>query len=452
MSKNILIVDDEEDIRTVIADILEDEGYSCSKVSNCEDAIEMLKNVPIDMLILDIWLMGSKMDGLALLDYVKENYPVIPVVMISGHGNIETAVSAIKKGAYDYIEKPFKSDRLLFIASRALENANLKKENISLKDKAGICDDIIGSSPIIQSIKQTVGKVAQTNSRVLICGPHGSGKEVIARYLHKKSAQSKNKFMVINCTSIHPDRMEEELFGSEHGDNIKQGMFELADKGTLMLDEVGDMSLDTQGKVLRILQEQTYTRLGGSVEISADVRIIATSSRNLIELIRKGEFREDLYYRLNVVPIKVPALKDRREDIPLLAEYFMQKAAVSLSKKPKNLTIETIDVLQAFDWPGNARQLRNLIEWLLIVASDNDDTISYKMLPSEISGISAQLSDFSDNANIFSLPLREARELFEKEYFKARLAHNSNNVSETARQVGMERSALHRKLKTLGIV
>ncbi|MGD9638432.1 MAG: sigma-54-dependent transcriptional regulator [Alphaproteobacteria bacterium] len=457
MSKNILIVDDEDDIRMLIGGILSDEGYTIREANNSETAFEALRTKRPDIVILDIWLEGSKLDGLDILSEINKEYPYLPVVMISGHGNIETAVAAIKKGAYDYIEKPFKSDRLLLIVERAIENANLKRENIELKQRFSPDEDLIGFSAIINAVRKNIELVAPTNSRVLITGEQGSGKEVAARLIHKLSRRKNNPFVVINCAGMHPERMELELFGKEKSDNdisdAKTGFFEQAHGGTLLLDEVADMPIETQGKIVRVLQEQTFFRVGGNKKIEVDVRVIATSNRNLQEAIRNNKFREDLFYRLNVVPIKMPSLKERKDDIPKLAEYFMRKSNNIANENIKTFAEDALMAMQSYDWPGNVRQLKNIIDWILIMSSEvSGNQITINMLPSEIYSAAPKVFSWDKKSEIMSLPIREARDMFEKEYLLAKLARCGDNISETARQVEMERSALHRKLKMLGII
>ncbi|CCG43129.1 nitrogen assimilation response regulator NtrX [Magnetospirillum molischianum] len=457
MAHDILIVDDEADIRVLIAGILEDEGHSTREAANADEALERIRARRPSLVIQDIWLQGSRLDGLGVLDEIKREHPDVPVVMISGHGTIETAVQAIKQGAYDFIEKPFKADRLLLVVDRAIESARLKRENQELRVRSGSTGDLVGISPALVQIRQTIERVAPTNSRVLITGPAGSGKEVAARMIHAHSRRTEGPFVVVNCAAMHPDRMEIELFGTEYGADgstspRKIGTFEQAHSGTLLLDEVADMPLETQGKIVRVLQDQTFERVGGGKRVEVDVRVIATTNRDLQSEMIAGHFREDLFYRLNVVPIRMPALRDGKEDIPLLARQFMQLAAQLAGVPPRPLGEDALAALQAYDWPGNVRQLRNAIDWLLIMApGDWRDPVRADMLPSEIGAITPAVLRWEKSSEIMTLPLREARELFEREYLLAQVNRFAGNISRTAAFVGMERSALHRKLKLLGI-
>lgn len=459
MAHDILIVDDEADIRALIAGILEDEGYATREAGNSDAALEAVRARRPSLIIQDIWLQGSDMDGLGILAAVKHDHPDVPVVMISGHGTIETAVEAIKIGAYDFIEKPFKTDRLLIIVERAIEAAKLRRENAELRLRIGnpvAVGDLVGASPFIVQIRQAVDKVAPTNSRVLITGPAGSGKEVAARIIHARSRRAEAPFVVLNCAAMHPDRMEVELFGTEHGDGTdaprKIGTFEQAHGGTLLLDEVADMPLETQGKIVRVLQDQTFERVGGGTRVEVDVRVIATTNRDLQAELAAGRFREDLYYRLNVVPIRVPSLRERKEDVPTLARHFMQLAAQAAGTQGRPLGEDTLAALQAYDWPGNVRQLRNVMDWLLIMApGEAGEMIRADMLPGEISAITPAVLRWEKSSEIMTLPLRDARELFEREYLLAQVNRFAGNISRTAAFVGMERSALHRKLKLLGV-
>lgn len=459
MAHDILIVDDEADIRALIAGVLEDEGYSTREAGNAAEALEAVRARRPSLVIQDIWLQGSTLDGLGILAEIKRDHPDVPVVMISGHGNIETAVEAIKLGAYDFIEKPFQADRLLIIVERAVEAAYLRRENKELRLRAGSAapvTDIVGVSPFVQHVRQALEKIAPTNSRVLITGPAGSGKEVVARIIHNRSRRNDGPFVVLNCAAMHPDRMEMELFGTEHGEipdaARKIGTFEQAHGGTLLLDEVADMPLETQGKIVRVLQDQTFERVGGGKRVEVDVRVIATTNRDIQSEIAAGRFREDLFYRLNVVPVKVPSLRDRKEDIPQLARHFMALAAQAAGSQPRPLGEDALAALQAYDWPGNVRQLRNVIDWLLIMASGEvSEPIRADMLPSEIGAITPVVLRWEKSSEIMSLPLREARELFEREYLLAQINRFAGNISRTAAFVGMERSALHRKLKLLGV-
>jgi two-component system nitrogen regulation response regulator NtrX len=375
----------------------------------------------------------------------------MPVVMISGHGTIETAVSAIRQGAYDFIEKPFKTDRLLLMIERALENAALRQENALLRQKTEPTSTLQGKSASVQALLNTLTKVAPANSRVLITGESGAGKEVAARFIHKNSPRAKGPFVVLNCAILNPDRIEAELFGSEEKGAIYQGVLERADQGTLLLDEVADMPLETQGKIVRALQDQTFTRVGGNELIKVDVRILASTCKNLLEATKTGIFREDLYYRLNVVPVTIPRLRERMDDIPDLIEYFMDQNAKDVGLQKRSLSAGALMALQSYNWPGNIRQLKNLIEWLMIMGGNNPEPIQTEDLPPEISQVVPASLKTEWGADLISLPLREAREVFEREYLLSQVNRFGGNISKTAQFVGMERSALHRKLKGLNI-
>jgi two-component system nitrogen regulation response regulator NtrX len=456
MALDILIVDDEADIRLLLAGVLKDEGYETREAADSTGALEAIARRRPSLVLLDIWLQGSALDGMQLLSLVKRDHPNLPVVMISGHGNVETAVAAIKEGAYDFIEKPFKADRLLLVIARAIEAMRLKRENDELRQRSGSAAELIGNCSIVAQLRQAIERVAATGSRVLITGPAGSGKEVAARMLHRLSRRIDGPFVALNCATMHPDRLETELFGHEESDErgpAKIGTLEQAHGGTLLLDEVSDMPIETQGKIVRVLQEQTFNRVGGNRRVEVDVRVIASTNRDLAQEIVQGRFRQDLYYRLNVVPLRVPSLKERREDIPLLAQFLMGRAAELSGVPARRFGEDALAVLQTYDWPGNVRQLRNVIDWLLIMApGDHNEPIVARMMPPEIAGeTSATLGAFG-NGEIMSLPLREARELFERHYLDAQVARFGGNISRTAAFIGMERSALHRKLRALGIV
>ncbi len=454
MARDVLVVDDEADIRLLIAGTLQDEGYTTREAANSDQALAAVRERQPNLVILDIWLEGSQLDGMQVLEILLRDHPNMPIVMISGHGSIETAVAAIKLGAYDFIEKPFKSDRLLLVVERAVEQARLRAENTELRLRAGTETELLGSSPAVNQLRQAIQRVAPTGSRVLLFGAPGSGKEVVARLLHRKSRRMDGPFVVLNCATLNPDRLEIELFGEESaGDGRRKiGTFEHAHGGTLLLDEVADMPLETQGKIVRVLQEQTFERVGGSTRVHVDVRVIASTNRNLAELMAAGQFREDLYYRLNVVPLTVPSLADRREDIPVLARHFMKLAAQSAGLAPRELSEDAIAALQAYDWPGNVRQLRNVMDWLLIMAPGGGrEPIRADMLPPEISAATPPALRWEQSGEIMGLPLREARETFERQYLTAQVNRFGGNISRTASFVGMERSALHRKLKALGV-
>jgi two-component system nitrogen regulation response regulator NtrX len=454
MASDILVVDDEADIREIVSGILDDEGHETRTAADSDSALAAIADRVPRLIFLDIWLQGSRLDGLALLDEIKARYPELPVVMISGHGNVETAVSAIKRGAYDFIEKPFKADRLLLVAERALETSKLKREVTELKRRSGDPVELIGTSVAVSQLKQTIDKIAPTNSRIMILGPSGSGKELVARLVHRKSSRSGGPFVVLNAAAITPERMEVALFGTESAASHerKVGALEEAHGGILYLDEVADMPRGTQNKILRVLVDQQFERVGGTKRVKVDVRIISSTARNLEELIAEGEFREDLYHRLAVVPVKVPSLSERREDIPFLVDTFMRQVSEQAGIKNRRIGEDALAVIQAHTWPGNIRQLRNYMERLMILArSDGPDTvISADMLPDDVSDMLPKTSAAGSN-HIMTLPLREARELFERDYLIAQINRFGGNISRTAEFVGMERSALHRKLKSLGV-
>ncbi|MBV9522909.1 MAG: sigma-54-dependent Fis family transcriptional regulator, partial [Alphaproteobacteria bacterium] len=435
MARDILIVDDETDIRMLIAGILKDEGFETREAANSELALKAVRTRQPSLVILDIWLQGSPLDGIEILRIIRRELPGLPVVMISGHGNIETAVNAIKIGAYDFIEKPFKSDRLLLIVERAIEAARLRRENEELRLRAGGDADLIGASTAANQLRQQIEKVAPTGSRVLITGPAGAGKEVVARLLHARSRRSNGPFVALNCATMRPDRLEMELFGTEAGgeDPRKIGTFEQAHGGTLLLDEVADMPLETQGKIVRVLQEQTFERVGGGGRVEVDVRVVASSNRDLAGEIAAGRFREDLFYRLNVVPIRVSPLRERREDIPLIARHFMARSSAVSGLTPREFGEDAMAALQAYEWPGNVRQLRNAVDWLLIMApGDPRDPIRADMLPAEIGAIAPAVVRWDKGGEIMSLPLRDAREVFEREYLVAQVTRFGGNISRTA--------------------
>lgn len=453
MASDILVVDDEVDIRNLVAGLLEDEGHTTRTASNSDTALAEISDRRPTMIFLDIWLQGSKLDGLELLDVIQEQHPGLPVVVISGHGNIETAVSAIRRGAYDYIEKPFKADRLILIAERALETAGLRKQVKELERKTPDMPDMLGISPAMSQLRSNIEKVAQTNSRIMIIGPSGSGKEMVARAIHQQSNRANGPFIVINAAAITADNMETELFGVEaiNGKEAKVGALEEAHMGTLLLDEVGEMPKDTQNKILRVLVEQKFERVGGNKKVAVDVRVLSSTSIDLEERIAEGEFREDLFHRLAVVPIQVPSLSDRREDIRPLIEAFMSQIEVQTGVKACAIGEDAMAVLEAHSWPGNLRQLRNNVERLMILnRGDDEEAVTADMLPGEISDMLPKTPGVGDD-HIMSMPLREAREVFERDYLLAQITRFGGNISKTAAFVGMERSALHRKLKSLGL-
>ncbi|MCJ8143066.1 sigma-54 dependent transcriptional regulator [Ancylobacter sp. A5.8] len=454
MATDILIVDDEADIRGLVAGILEDEGYATRTAKDSDEALAAIEARRPHLIFLDIWIERSKLDGLQLLEVIRQNHPELPVVMISGHGTIETAVAAIKQGAYDFIEKPFNSDRLILVANRALETLRLKREVRDLKQRAPMTQQLVGRSSVINQLRQTIERVAPTNSRIMIVGPSGAGKELTARMLHAASARAKGPFVVINAAAITPERMEVELFGVESagGQGRQVGALEEAHGGTLFIDEVADMPRETQNRILRVLVDQNFLRVGGATRVSVDVRIISSTARNLENEIVEGRFREDLYHRLGVVPIRVPPLAERREDVPELVEFFLDQISQGTGLPRRRIADDALAVLQSHDWPGNVRQLRNNIERLLILATgDADAAVTADMLPPDVGSLVPSLPNGSGGEHLMGLPLRDAREVFEREYLVAQISRFGGNISRTAEFVGMERSALHRKLKALGI-
>jgi two-component system nitrogen regulation response regulator NtrX len=455
MVSDILIVDDEADIRELVAGILEDEGYGTRTARDSDEALNAINARRPSLVFLDIWLQGSKLDGLQLLSQIKGEHAELPIVMISGHGNIETAVAAIKQGAYDFIEKPFKADRLVLVAERALENLRLRREVKELKQLGPIPASLVGRSMALNHLRQTIEKVAPTNSRILIVGPSGAGKELTARTLHALSARSAGPFVVINAAAMTPERMEIELFGIEQSNGSQQskvGALEEAHTGTLFIDEIADMPRETQSKILRVLVEQTFQRVNGSTKVAVDVRIVSSTARNLEEEIAAGKFREDLFHRLSVVPIRVPPLAERREDIPELIGYFQEQISQATGLPKRHIGDDALAVLQSHDWPGNVRQLRNNVERLMILAGgDPDAIITASMLPPDVGSMVPTMPRGNGGEHLMGMPLREAREAFEREYLRAQISRFGGNISRTAEFVGMERSALHRKLKALGM-
>jgi len=455
MATDILIVDDERDIRSLISMTLEDEGYATKQAAGAAEARNLLLSEPPKLAILDIWMRESDMDGLELLEWSKSIYPDLPILMISGHGTIETAVQAIRNGAYDFIEKPFKEERLLMMVSRALESAKLTRENTELKARMidGAAPELIGKSPVMRGIRQSIDKIAPTASRVLVNGPSGSGKELAARCIHNKSDRKDERFVVANCARLSSERVDAELFGSESLQSHRRvvGLFEQAHKGTLYFDEICDLPLETQGKIVRAVNEQRFRRVGGNTEVVVDVRVISASSRDLAAEISAGRLREDLYYRLGVVPLAMPPLVQRREDIPLLAKHFTALVAKRLGVLPFKLSDEVLAAMQGYGWPGNVRQIHNVIETMLILApADRNEPIDLDLLPAEIHNV-VRSGDKSEMDTLMGLPLRGAREEFERAYLVTQLHRFDGNVSRVATFIGMERSALHRKLKALNI-
>lgn len=454
MSADILVVDDETDIRELVAGLLEDEGYRTRKAGSADEALAAIAARRPNLVFLDIWLQGSRLDGLQVLELIKQGHPDLAVVMISGHGNIETAVSAIKSGAYDFIEKPFKADRLVLVAERALEASRLRREVRELKKGSTQASRIVGRSTVVNQLRQTIERVAPTNARVLITGEPGCGKELAARTLHEASTRSSGPFVVINAATITPETMEEELFGVEAGEGRSRrvGALEEAHGGSLYIDEIGDMPRETQSRILRVLVDQNFQRVGGATRVHVDVRIISSTSRDLPQLIADGRFREDLYHRLSVVPVKVPALSERREDVPELIEFFMEQISVASGLPKRRIGSDAMAVLQSHEWPGNVRELRNNVERLMILTKgDPTADITVEMLPAEVGAMVPTTPSGSGGERLMSLPLRDAREIFEREYLIAQIARFSGNISRTAEFIGMERSALHRKLKSLGV-
>lgn len=465
MKPEILVVDDEPDIRAMVRLILEDEGYEVREAENAENARDELTSKPPSLVILDIWMRKSDMDGLELQKWVRRYYPDMPAIMISGHGNIETAVQAMKDGAFDFVEKPFKSDQLLLLCERALANAKREVEHSELKRRSNLSEELIGASPAIVALKQTIAKVAPSNSRIFITGPSGVGKELLARNLHAQSTRAKGRFIVVNCALLSPERALIDLFGSETGKDGKRvvGLFEQAHNGTLYFDEVCDLPLETQARLLRSLQDQGFRRLGGASDVALDVRLISASSRDVQSEMAEGKFREDLFYRLSVVPIAVPPLSRRREDIAELAKHFLkirlkndqvQNEGQNGHGRKLEFAPSSLALLESYAWPGNVTQLRNMIDWLVIMVNRDSKMIEPDDLPAEISGkiVGNTKGENTEEAqNIASLTLKEAREQFETQYLLSQLERFDGNISKTAQFIGMERSALHRKLKNLGI-
>lgn len=453
MALDILIVDDEADIRELVAGVLEDDGYEARCAADSDSALAAIADRRPSLVLLDVWLKGSRLDGLDLLDEIKRRDASLPILVISGHGNLDTAVAAVRRGAADFIEKPFEAERLLHLISRATETQRLRRENETLRAQIGFEDELTGTSSAINAVRATLKRVAPTGSRVLLTGPAGVGKEVAARLLHKWSPRASSPFVVASAARMTPERVDEELFGLERGEaDISPGLMEQAHGGTLFLDEIADMPLTTQARILRVLTDQSFARVGGTRMVKVDVRVVSGTSRDLLEEIAEGRFREDFYYRLNVVPVHIPALAERREDIPVLAEHFIARFAAERRLKMPAFAPDAIAALQAYDWPGNVRQLRNIIERTVILApNDRIGRVDVDMLPQEILGEGGGVTHGAANA-MMGAPLREARETFEREYLRVQIRRFSGNISRTATFIGMERSALHRKLKILGMV
>ena len=451
MALEVLVVDDEADIRDLVSGVLEDEGYTVRTAADSNGTLEAIEERRPSMVLLDVWLRGSRLDGLQLLQEIKRRDSTLPVLMISGHGNLDTAVAAVREGAIDFIEKPFQAERLIYLVNRATETDRLRRENESLRQQVGQEDQLHGSSVAINTVRATLKRVAPTGSRVLISGPAGVGKEIAARMIHQWSPRGRSPFIVLSAAMMSPDRIEEELFGSETDGAMRPGLLEHAHGGTLFLDEIADMPLNTQAKILRVLTDQSYQRVGGQRPVKVDVRVLSATSRNLQDEIAAGRFREDLFFRLNVVPVRLPPLRERREDIPELVSHFLARIAAERRMTSPTITEEAMAALQAHEWPGNIRQLRNVIERTLILSpGDRAQCIEVDLLPPEILEGQSRMAGNAAMA-IMGSPLREARESFEREYLRIQIRRFSGNISRTATFIGMERSALHRKLKALGI-
>ena len=448
---DILITDDERDIRELISDILIDEGYTTRLAGTSDECIAAIADDVPALMILDIWLKDSNMDGIDILKSVKRDHPDVPIVIISGHGNVEIAVAAIKQGAYDFIEKPFNIDQLLVVIRRAMEASRLRRENVALKRGDVAEAEMLGDSAVFRALKAQLDKVTKSNGRVMLTGPAGAGKEIAARYVHANSDRNDAPFVLVSSASIEPDRMEEVLFGREGGaKGIEKGLLEEANGGVIYFDEIADMPLGTQSKILRVLVDQRFQRVGGSDKVQVDLRVISSTNRNLIAEIEAGTFREELFHRLNVVPIAVPSLEERREDIPLLAEHFIEMFNKAQGLPLRKLAEDARALLQTMLWPGNVRQLKNVVERVLILGEDASE-ISAKELPGNQEGAAGEEGRVVLSGGLATLPLREARELFEREYLLTQINRFGGNISRTASFVGMERSALHRKLKSLGV-
>lgn len=448
---DILITDDERDIRELISDILQDEGFTTRLAGTSDECMAEIAASPPALMILDIWLKDSNMDGIDILKSVKRDHPDIPIVIISGHGNIEIAVAAIKQGAYDFIEKPFNIDQLLVVIRRAMETAKLRRENVELKRGDVANTDMLGDSAAFRTLKGQLDKVTKSNGRVMLTGPAGAGKEIAARYIHSNSNRASAPFITVNSASIESDRMEEVLFGREGGiKGIEKGLLEEANGGVIYFEEIADMPLGTQSKILRVLVDQRFQRVGGTDKVQVDLRVISSTNRDLAAAIDAGTFREELYHRLNVVPIPVPSLEERREDIPVLAEYFIETFNKTQGLPLRKLADDARALLQTMLWPGNVRQLKNVVERVLILG-ENSDEIAAKELPASDEAAAVDEGRIVLSGGLATLPLRDARELFEREYLLTQINRFGGNISRTASFVGMERSALHRKLKSLGV-
>lgn len=449
---DILIIDDERDIRELISDILQDEGFTTRLAANSDQCMAELEKEPPSLMILDIWLKDSGMDGIDILKAAKRDHPEVPVVIISGHGNIEIAVAAIKQGAYDFIEKPFNIDQLMVVIRRAMETSRLRRENVELKRSDMGPPELLGDSAAFRALKAQLDKVTRSNGRVMLSGPAGAGKEVAARYIHANSSRSKAPFVSVNSASVEPERMEESLFGRESSERgVEKGLLEEANGGVVYFDEIADMPPGTQSKILRVLVDQQFQRVGGTDKVQVDLRVISSTNRDLQSEIEAGRFRQELYHRLNVVPVHVPSLEERREDIPLLAEHFIAQFNQTQGLPLRPLADDARALLQTMVWPGNVRQLRNVIERVLILGESSGEILA-RELPSTEERTGAEEDRVVLSGGLATLPLREARELFEREYLLTQINRFGGNISRTAAFVGMERSALHRKLKSLGVV
>ena len=459
MALDVLIIDDEMDIRDIISDILKDEGFSSRMAANSTQAFKAIAEKTPNAVILDIWLQGSELDGLGILEIIKKQYPLMPVIVISGHGTIETAVSAIKMGAYDYLEKPFTHDKMVILLKRACEASKLRRENIDLRSKVIDKTEFVGSSSVITRLKSEIEKVAPTSGRVMIHGGIGSGKELTARLIHKKSKRASSSFLVFSPTSMSANKIQQELFGDEEKQELgsvfdkRISVLEATHNGTLYIDEVGDLPMAIQNKLLKFLKDQTLVKANNKM-VKLDIRFITSSTKDLQAEIAQGRFRQDLYFRLNVVPLYVTNLSERKEDIPLLVKYFIKQLSKFSGLKEREFSDEAVAALQAYNWPGNVRQLRNVIEWTLIMnppIAGTLEKIKSDMLPQDVINNSVNISKPDNNLDMMSMPLREAREVFERQYLSAQMNRFNNNISKTSTFVGMERSALHRKLKMLSI-